>query len=79
MGWEYQSMERQSGDHCECRPKTLIITDLMSQCFVLSGVLAIVFIAWELYLGERAMTPMAILHSGSMYEFLSYLNYTDGV
>ncbi|KAJ7927821.1 ABC transporter [Mycena leptocephala] len=39
-------------------------------CFVLSGVLAIVFIAWELYLGERAMTPMAILHSG--YAILAY-------
>ncbi|KAJ6451240.1 ABC transporter, partial [Mycena vitilis] len=35
-------------------------------CFVISGVLTGVFVAWEVYLGERAMTPMMIMHSKSV-------------
>jgi MFS family permease len=41
-------------------------------CFVFAGVLAIVFIAWETYLGERAMTPTAICKSRSIYAILAY-------
>ncbi|KAJ7808133.1 transporter [Mycena olivaceomarginata] len=34
--------------------------------FVFAGVLAAVFVAWEIYLGESAMTPKAIFRSSSM-------------
>jgi hypothetical protein len=36
------------------------------QAFIFSGALSIAFIAWEIYLGEQAMTPTAIMHSISM-------------
>ncbi|KAJ7453321.1 hypothetical protein B0H11DRAFT_1741453, partial [Mycena galericulata] len=35
-------------------------------CFVLAGVLAGAFIAWEIFTGDRAMTPIVIFHSKSM-------------
>ncbi|KAJ7607125.1 ABC transporter [Mycena polygramma] len=41
-------------------------------CFVLSGVLAIAFVAWEIYLGQRAMTPTAVFHSRSIYGIFAY-------
>ncbi|KAJ7119611.1 ABC transporter, partial [Mycena epipterygia] len=41
-------------------------------CFVLSGVLAIAFICWEIFLGERAMTPTTIFHSRSVYAIIIY-------
>ncbi|KAJ7677128.1 ABC transporter [Mycena polygramma] len=41
-------------------------------CFVLSGVLTAAFIAWEIFLDDRAMTPVAILHSRSIYAILAY-------
>ncbi|KAJ7631431.1 ABC transporter [Mycena polygramma] len=41
-------------------------------CFVLSGVIAGVFVAWEIYLGEQAMTPMSIMHSKSIYAILGF-------
>ncbi|KAF7364622.1 Major facilitator transporter-like protein [Mycena venus] len=41
-------------------------------CFVLSAVLAIAFLAWEIYLGEKAMTPTAVMHSKSIYAILAY-------
>ncbi|KAF7360634.1 Major facilitator transporter-like protein [Mycena venus] len=41
-------------------------------CFAFSAVLAIAFLAWEIYLGERAMAPTAILHSRSIYAILLY-------
>ncbi|KAJ7923797.1 ABC transporter, partial [Mycena leptocephala] len=44
-------------------------------CLALSGVLAVVFIAWEIYLGERAMTPTAVLHSRSMCHFFFLPSY----
>jgi hypothetical protein len=36
------------------------------QCFVISPVLATAFLAWEIYLGDGAMTPTAVMHSKSM-------------
>ncbi|KAJ6516527.1 hypothetical protein C8R47DRAFT_1267813 [Mycena vitilis] len=41
-------------------------------CFVLSGVLACAYISLEIYLGDRAMTPMEILHSPSVYAIFAY-------
>ncbi|KAJ6585707.1 major facilitator superfamily domain-containing protein [Mycena capillaripes] len=41
-------------------------------CFVFSGVLAIIFVAWEIYIGEDAMTPVTIVHSRSIYAILAY-------
>ncbi|KAJ6530991.1 ABC transporter [Mycena vulgaris] len=41
-------------------------------CFVFSGVLAIAFISWEIFLGDRAMTPTAIFHSRSIYAIIAY-------
>ncbi|KAJ6585699.1 major facilitator superfamily domain-containing protein [Mycena capillaripes] len=41
-------------------------------CFVLSGILAIAFIVWEIHLGEGEMTPTAVLHSWSIYGILAY-------
>ncbi|KAJ7212655.1 ABC transporter [Mycena pura] len=35
-------------------------------CFVLFAVLGAAFVGWEIYLGERAMTPTSIFHSKSM-------------
>ncbi|KAJ7923408.1 ABC transporter [Mycena leptocephala] len=40
--------------------------------FIFSGALSIAFIAWEIYLGERAMTPTVIMHSISIYAILAY-------
>ncbi|KAJ6600865.1 transporter [Mycena sp. CBHHK59/15] len=41
--------------------KAVIIT------FVFSAVLAVVFIAWEIYIGDRAMVPTGIFSSASVY------------
>ncbi|KAJ7851242.1 ABC transporter [Mycena olivaceomarginata] len=41
-------------------------------CFVLSPVLATAFLAWEIYLGDGAMTPTAVMHSKSIYGILGY-------
>ncbi|KAJ7698336.1 major facilitator superfamily domain-containing protein [Mycena rosella] len=41
-------------------------------CFVFSAVLAIVFVSWEIFVGDRAMTPTAIFHSRSIYAILAY-------
>ncbi|KAJ7171184.1 MFS general substrate transporter [Mycena filopes] len=45
-------------------------------CFVLSAVLAVVFIGWEVYMGERAMMPTTIFKSRSIYAILvfSFMN-----
>ncbi|KAF7290179.1 Major facilitator transporter-like protein [Mycena indigotica] len=40
--------------------------------FVLFGVLAIGFVGWEVWLGERAMVPTAIFKSRSIYAIISY-------
>ncbi|KAK6974569.1 major facilitator transporter-like protein [Favolaschia claudopus] len=40
--------------------------------FVFSAVLFVGFLGWEMYLGERAMTPLGILHSRSIYGILAY-------
>ncbi|KAJ7137537.1 ABC transporter [Mycena crocata] len=40
--------------------------------FVFSGVLAVAWIGWELYIGDRAMTPMKIFKSRSIYAILAY-------
>ncbi|KAJ7806025.1 major facilitator superfamily domain-containing protein [Mycena olivaceomarginata] len=40
--------------------------------FVFAGVLAAVFVAWEIYLGESAMTPKAIFKSSSIWVILAY-------
>ncbi|KAJ7458359.1 major facilitator superfamily domain-containing protein [Mycena galericulata] len=41
-------------------------------CFVLAGVLAGAFIAWEIFTGDRAMTPIVIFHSKSIYAVVAY-------
>ncbi|KAJ7339924.1 ABC transporter [Mycena albidolilacea] len=41
-------------------------------CFVLSPVLATAFLVWEIYLGDGAMTPTAVMHSKSIYGILVY-------
>ncbi|KAJ7716968.1 ABC transporter [Mycena maculata] len=41
-------------------------------CFVFAAVLTVVFIAWEIYLKERAMVPTAIFHSRSVYAIVIY-------
>ena len=33
----------------------------------MAGVLTAVFVAWEIFMGERAMTPTAIFKSRSVY------------
>ncbi|KAJ7174162.1 ABC transporter [Mycena crocata] len=40
--------------------------------FVFSGVLAGAFISWEIYMGDRAMTPTSIFHSRSIYAIVAY-------
>ncbi|KAJ7141793.1 ABC transporter [Mycena crocata] len=46
--------------------KAVIIT------FVFGGVLAIAWAFWELYIGDKAMTPMKIFKSRSIYAILLY-------
>ncbi|KAK7445465.1 hypothetical protein VKT23_014884 [Stygiomarasmius scandens] len=41
-------------------------------CFVLSPVLFCVFLAWEKYYGEKAMLPLAIFKSYSIYAVMFY-------
>ncbi|KAJ7111835.1 transporter [Mycena epipterygia] len=41
-------------------------------CFVFSAVLAAAWILWEIYLGDRAMTPMKIFKSRSIYAIVAY-------
>ncbi|KAJ7038356.1 ABC transporter, partial [Mycena alexandri] len=41
-------------------------------CFVLSAVLGVVFIAWSVYLGNRAMMPTSIFKSRSIYAIMIY-------
>ncbi|KAJ7430496.1 ABC transporter [Mycena galericulata] len=40
--------------------------------FVFSGVLAGTFVAWEIFVGDRAMTPVAMFHSRSVYAVIIY-------
>ncbi|KAJ7122581.1 ABC transporter [Mycena crocata] len=40
--------------------------------FVFSGVLAGAWLGWELHIGDRAMTPMKIFKSRSVYAILAY-------
>ncbi|KAJ7806014.1 ABC transporter [Mycena olivaceomarginata] len=46
--------------------KTIIIS------FVFAGVIFAAYVAWEMYLGERAMTPTGIFKSCSVWAILSY-------
>ncbi|KAF7358092.1 Major facilitator transporter-like protein [Mycena venus] len=41
-------------------------------CFVFAGVLTGVFVAWEIFMGERAMTPTGIFKSRSVWAILAY-------
>ncbi|KAJ7339008.1 ABC transporter [Mycena albidolilacea] len=41
-------------------------------CFVFAGVLAAIYVAWEIYMGEQAMTPTAIFRSRSVWAILAY-------
>ncbi|KAJ7666848.1 putative transporter [Mycena polygramma] len=41
-------------------------------CFVFAGVAAVAYIGWEIYLGERAMTPTSIFKSRSVWAILAY-------
>ncbi|KAJ7036886.1 ABC transporter [Mycena alexandri] len=41
-------------------------------CFVMAGVLTGIFIGWEIFRGEKAMTPTTIFKSGSIYAILIY-------
>ncbi|KAF8198789.1 transporter [Mycena galopus ATCC 62051] len=40
--------------------------------FVFAGVLTVAYIAWEIYMGERAMTPTVIFKSRSIWAILAY-------
>jgi len=46
--------------------KAVIIT------FVFSGVIAITFVAWERYLGDKAMVPLKIFKSRSIYALICF-------
>ncbi|KAK7044538.1 major facilitator transporter-like protein [Favolaschia claudopus] len=46
--------------------KAVIIT------FVFSGVITAAYVAWEIYMGERAMTPTAIFKTRSVWAILAY-------
>ncbi|KAF7358423.1 Major facilitator transporter-like protein [Mycena venus] len=41
-------------------------------CFAFAGVLVSAFITWEIYMGERAMTPTTIYKSRSVWAILAY-------
>ncbi|KAJ7867670.1 ABC transporter [Mycena olivaceomarginata] len=41
-------------------------------CFVFAGALAGAYVAWEMYMGERAMTPTAIFKTCSVWAILAY-------
>ncbi|KAJ7237563.1 putative transporter [Mycena haematopus] len=41
-------------------------------CFVFSVVLAVAYIAWEIHVGDKAMTPTAIFKSRSIWAILVY-------
>ncbi|KAF7344330.1 Major facilitator transporter-like protein [Mycena sanguinolenta] len=41
-------------------------------CFVFAGVLTAVYVAWEIHLGEAAMTPTAIFRSRSVWAIMAY-------
>ncbi|KAF7345295.1 Major facilitator transporter-like protein [Mycena sanguinolenta] len=41
-------------------------------CFVFAGVLTAVYVAWEIHLGETAMTPTAIFRSRSIWAIMGY-------
>ncbi|KAF8143658.1 transporter [Mycena galopus ATCC 62051] len=41
-------------------------------CFVFAAVLTGVYVGWEIYMGERAMTPTAIFKSRSVWAILAY-------
>ncbi|KAK7055469.1 major facilitator transporter-like protein [Favolaschia claudopus] len=41
-------------------------------CFVFAAVLTVAFILWENYMGERAMTPLEIFHSRSVYAIVIF-------
>ncbi|KAF5355236.1 hypothetical protein D9758_005990 [Tetrapyrgos nigripes] len=41
-------------------------------CFVVSPVLFAIFLAWEKYIGEKAMLPLSIFSSVSMYAVMAY-------
>jgi len=41
-------------------------------CFVFAGVVAAAYIVWEMYMGERGMTPTLIFKSRSVWAILAY-------
>ncbi|KAJ6577049.1 ABC transporter, partial [Mycena vulgaris] len=41
-------------------------------CFVFAAVLTAVFVAWEWYIGDRAMTPTSIFNSRSVWAIVAY-------
>ncbi|KAF8176416.1 transporter [Mycena galopus ATCC 62051] len=41
-------------------------------CFVFAGVLSVAYVAWEIYMGERAMTPTSIFKSCSVWAILAF-------
>ncbi|KAJ7223749.1 transporter [Mycena haematopus] len=45
-------------------------------CFVFAGLLTAVYVAWEIYIGERAMTPTGIFKSRSVWAILAYSFFT---
>ncbi|KAK7013180.1 major facilitator transporter-like protein [Favolaschia claudopus] len=44
--------------------------------FVFAGVLTAVYVIWEKYLGEKAMTPMAIFQTRSVWGIMAYCFFT---
>ncbi|KZP19616.1 ABC transporter [Athelia psychrophila] len=41
-------------------------------CFVFSAAIAVAFVFWEIYLGDKAMVPLKIFKSGSIYAIVAY-------
>ncbi|KZP04162.1 MFS general substrate transporter [Athelia psychrophila] len=41
-------------------------------CFVFSAAIAVAFVFWEIYLGDKAMVPLKIFRSGSIYAIIAY-------
>ncbi|KZP21415.1 transporter [Athelia psychrophila] len=41
-------------------------------CFVFAAAIAVAFVFWETYLGDKAMVPLKIFKSGSIYAIVAY-------
>ena len=42
------------------------------QCFIVAVMVAVAFVSWEIFMGEKAMVPVGIFKSRSMYVCISF-------